>query len=328
MLNDRFLHSRGTLAALALALIATSYPASAQEKFPSRPIEIILPVPPGGGSDIAVRTLIDLLEPALGQKVVPLNKPGAGGALGMSAIVQSRPDGYTLGAVWNAPLTMTPHTQAMPYTQQDYITIALMTSAPLVMCARPDFPAHSGKELAEELRRNPNKYTFGTDGTAGTVHLSTERIFQKLGIKARPVPFGGAGETLKNFLGGHIDLYGGAISTILPHVKSGAAKCLLLTSKDKSDAVPQAASLTEMGMPEVATNVWHGIIGPKGIAPERIAILENAFVQSIRSDKFRQAMAPRGATTEGLGSAEFRKQIDAEYKAMAEVISALGMARK
>lgn len=318
----------GMLFATSAVLAALPMSAAAQEKFPSRPIEVILPVPPGGGSDIAVRTLVDLLEPLLGQKVVPVNKPGAGGVLGMTSIVQSKPDGYTLGAVWNAPLTMTPHAQAVPYTPQDYVTIAVMTSAPLVICSKPDFPANNGRELTDELRRNPNRYTLGTDGVAGTMQLSSERIFQKLGAKVRPVPFGGAGETLKNFLGGHIDLYGGAISTIAPHVKAGAAKCLLLTSKDRSDALPQATSLAEMGMPEVATNVWHGIIGPKGMAPERVAVLEKAFVQAIRSDRFRQAMAARGATAEGLGAAEFRKLIEAEHKAMGEVVAALGMARR
>src|SRR6185503_12958406 len=126
-------------------------------------------------------------------------------------------------------------------------------------------------------------------GVGGTVQLASERIFAKYGIKARPVPFGGAGETLKNILGGHIDIYGGAISTVMPHVKSGELKCLLLTSKDKSAALPQATSLAELGIPELATNVWHGIIGPKGIPPERVAILEAAFVQAIKSDKFRQA---------------------------------------
>lgn len=328
MVSGMFKALNGVGATLAFALVMASPPATAQEKFPSRPIEIVLPVPPGGGSDIAVRELIVLLEPMLGQKIVPINKPGAGGAVGMSAIVQAKPDGHTLGALWNAPLTMTPHTQPVPYSSQDFLTITLMTSAPLVMCTRPDFPANSGKELLEELRKSPNKYTYGTDGIGGTVHLASERIFSKLGIKARPVPFGGAGETLKNFLGGHIDVYGGAISTIVPHVKSGDAKCLLLTSKDKSAAVPQATSLAELGIPELATHVWHGIIGPKGIPPERVAVLEKAFVQAIRSDRFRQAMEARGATVEGSGAVEFRKLIDSEHKAMGDVAASLGMTKK
>lgn len=318
----------GTLATLAFGLVVVITPVMAQEKFPARPIEVILPLPPGGTTDIAVRLLAELLEPMVGQKVVVVYKPGAGGTLGMSAVVQAKPDGYTLGGLWNAPLTMTPHSQAVPYSSQDFVTITRMTSAPMVMCTNADFPANSGKEFIEVIRNNPNKYTYGNDGVGGTIHLATERIFTKLGIKARPVPFGGAGETMKNFLGGHIDIYGGAIATIVPHVKAGAAKCLLLTSTEKNAAVPQAASLTELGIPETATYSWHGIIGPKGIPPDRLAILEKAFVQAIKSDKFRQSMEARGVTAEGSSGAEFRKVVDSEFKAMGEVVTSLGMAKK
>ena len=309
-------------------LLCAASPAAAQEKFPSRPIEIIVPTPPGGGTDITARLLAELVEPMLGQKVVVVNKAGAGGTLGMSAVVQAKPDGYTLGGLWNAPLTMTPHSQAVPYSLQDYVAISLADTAPALLCTKPDFPANTGKEFIEVIRSNPNKYTYGNDGVVGMLHLSTERIFTKLGIKARPVPFGGAGETLKNFLGGHVDIYAGSIPPIVPHVKAGAAKCLLLTSKEKNAAVPQAASLSELGIPETATYLWHGIVGPKGIPPDRVAILEKAFAQAAKSDKFRQLMEAKGVTVEGSGAAEFRKLIDTEFKAMGEVVTSLGMAKK
>lgn len=309
-------------------LLCAASPAAAQEKFPSRPIEIIVPTPPGGGTDITARLLAELAGPMLGQKVVVVNKAGAGGTLGMSAVVQAKPDGYTLGGLWNAPLTMTPHSQAVPYSLQDYVAISLADTAPALLCTKPDFPANTGKEFIEVIRSNPNKYTYGNDGVVGMLHLSTERIFTKLGIKARPVPFGGAGETLKNFLGGHVDIYAGSIPPIVPHVKAGAAKCLLLTSKEKNAAVPQAASLSELGIPETATYLWHGIVGPKGIPPDRIAILEKAFARAAKSDKFRQLMEAKGVTVEGSGAAEFRKLIDTEFKAMGEVVTSLGMAKK
>ena len=309
-------------------LLCAASPAAAQEKFPARPIEIIVPTPPGGGTDITARLLAELAGPMLGQKVVVVNKAGAGGTLGMSAVVQAKPDGYTLGGLWNAPLTMTPHSQAVPYSLQDYVAISLADTAPALLCTKPDFPANTGKEFIEVIRSNPNKYTYGNDGVVGMLHLSTERIFTKLGIKARPVPFGGAGETLKNFLGGHVDIYAGSIPPIVPHVKAGAAKCLLLTSKEKNAAVPQAASLSELGIPETATYLWHGIVGPKGIPPDRIAILEKAFARAAKSDKFRQLMEAKGVTVEGSGAAEFRKLIDTEFKAMGEVVTSLGMAKK
>ncbi len=318
----------GIVATAAFGLVMTSMPAAAQEKFPSRPIEIIVPTPPGGGTDITTRLLAELVEPMLGQKVVVVNKAGAGGTLGMSAVVQAKPDGHTLGGLWNAPLTMTPHSQAVPYSLQDFVAISLADTAPSLLCAKPEFPANSGKEFIEVIRANPNKYTYGNDGVGGQLHLSTERIFTRLGIKARPVPFGGAGETLKNFLGGHVDIYAGSIPPIVPHVKAGTAKCLLLTSREKNAAVPQAASLGELGIPDTATYLWHGIVGPKGIPSDRIAILEKAFVQAAKSDKFRQSMEAKGVTVEGSGAAEFRKLIDTEFKAMGELATSLGMAKK
>ena len=314
------------LSVIALGLVAAG--ALAQEKFPSRPIEIIVPTPPGGGTDITTRLLAELVEPMLGQKVVVVNKGGAGGALGMTAVVQAKPDGYTLGGLWNAPLTMMPHSQAVPYSSQDYVTISLADTAPTLFCVKPDFPANSGKEFLEVLRKAPSKYTYGNDGVGGMLHLSAERVFTRVGVKARPVPFGGAGETLKNFLGGHVDIYAGSIPPIVPHVKAGAAKCLLLTSKEKNAAVPQAASLTELGMPELSTYLWHGIVGPKGIPADRIAVLEKAFNDAAKSPKFKQSMEARGVTPEGVGAAEFRRLVDSEYKAMGEVVTALGMAKK
>ncbi len=310
-----------------LALSAVCAPALAQEKFPSRPIEVIVPTPPGGGTDIAVRMLAELVEPALGQKVVVVNKPGGGGLIGMAQVVRAKPDGHTLGGLWNAPLTMTPHMQPAPYKPSDYVAISLADSAPTVFCVKKEFPANDGKAFIDYLKKNPNKYTYGNDGVGGTIHLSAERIFSKLGVNTRPVPFGGAGETLKNYLGGHVDIYGGSITPILPYVKDGSSKCLMVTSSEKLGSMPQAASLTELGVPTTGTLLWHGIVGPRGIAGDRLAILEKAFGEAARSDKFRQYMEPRGIKVEAASGAEFRKLIDSEYAAMGELMKALGLSK-
>lgn len=319
----------GIFATFAVGLVMASAPATAQEKFPSRPLEIIVGTPAGGGTDMVARRLAELVEPTLGQKVVVSNKPGGGGMLGMAAVTQAKADGYTLGAVWPGPTTMTPHTQPAPYTPNDYTPIVLADIQPGILCVKSEMPANNGKELIELIRKNPNKFTYGNDGIAGMMHLSSERIFVKVGVKARAVPFGGAGETLKNFLGGHVDIYSGSIGPIRPHVTSGVAKCLLLTSKEKNDAVPQATSLTELGVPEVATNLWHGIVGPKEIPADRLAILEKAFIQAAQSDKFRAMMAAGGGVipTGRQGAADFRKFIDSEYAAMGELMKAMGVAK-
>ena len=302
--------------------------ATAQEKFPSRPIEMVIPTAAGGGTDISLRMLAELVEPALGQKIVVVNKTGGGGTVGMAGIVQAKPDGYTIGGLWNAPLTMTPHMLPAPYKPSDYAAVSLVTWAPTILCVKAAFPANDGKAFIDELKKNPNKYTYGNDGLGGTLHLASERVFQKLGVKARPIPFAGAGETLKAFLGDHIDIYAGSISPILPYVKDKSAKCLMITSPERNATVPDAASLTDLGVPNESTVLWRGIIAPKAVPPDRLAVLQKAFADAAQSPKFKEFMEKRGEEAKGSSSAEFRKLIDTEYEAMGKVMESIGLAKK
>lgn len=296
--------------------------------FPTRPIELVVPTPPGGGTDVAARVLAEATEPFLGQKVVVVNKPGGSGTIGVSYVVQAEADGYTLGGVWNSPLTITPHTLQVPYGTESYTPISQTSASTLVFCVRPDFGASNGKEFIETLRRNPDKFTYGTDGVAGGVQLSGERIFETQGVKVRAVPFGGAGETLKAFLGGHVDVYGGSIPPILPHVQAGRARCVLLTSRDANSALPGATSLSQLGIPEAATVQWRGVIGPKKLPADRLAILEKAFRQGAASPKFREFLESRGEAVVAGTAAEFKDVIRAEYEALGTIIKKLGLEKK
>jgi tripartite-type tricarboxylate transporter receptor subunit TctC len=317
---------KGVSAALALSIVAIG--ATAQEKFPSRPIEMVIPTAAGGGTDISLRMLAELAEPALGQKIVVVNKTGGGGAVGMMGIIQAKPDGYTIGGLWNAPLTMTPHALPSPYKPSDYAAVSLVTWAPTILCVKAAFPANDGKAFIDELKKNPNKFTYGNDGLGGTLHLASERVFQKLGVKARPIPFAGAGETLKAFLGDHIDIYAGSISPILPYVKDKSAKCLMITSPERNATVPDAASLTDLGVPSESTVLWRGIIAPKAVPPDRLAVLHKAFADAAQSPKFKEFMEKRGEEAKGSSSAEFRQLIDSEYEAMGKVMESIGLAKK
>lgn len=312
----------------ALLAVVPSSGADAAEPFPTKPIELIVPTPPGGGTDIAVRLLAEVTEPVLGQKVVVINKPGGGGTVGVSLTTQAKPDGYTLAGVWNAPLTMTPHSLQVPYTPEDYVTITQITAAPLVFCVHPDFPASSGKEFLEALRKQPGKFTSGNDGVGGTVQLAGERVFRTQGAEVRWVPFGGAGETLKAFLGGHVDIYGGSIPPVLPHARAGKAKCLLLTSKERTEALPDAASLTDLGIPQAATVLWRGIIGPRGLPADRVAALEKAFGRGAQAEKFRAFLEKRGEEAVGGSAKEFRDLVTSEYEAFGDIVKKLGLTRK
>jgi tripartite-type tricarboxylate transporter receptor subunit TctC len=320
--------SRITLAIVGGLALGVAHGAVAAEPFPAKPIEIIVPTPPGGGTDIATRLLAEVTEPILGHKLVVVNKPGGGGTVGVATITQAKPDGYTLGSIWNAPMTMTPHSLQVPYALDDYVPISQITAAPLVYCTKPDFPANNGKEFIEAARKNPGKLTYGNDGVGGTVQLAGERIFRTQGVQLRPVPFGGAGETLKAFLGGHVDIYGGSIPPILPHVKAGKAKCLLLTSRERSDTLPGAASLTDLGVPQAATVLWRGVIGPKGLPADRVAILEKAFRQGAQAPKFQEFAAKQGEQAVGSSAAAFAELIRAEYQAFAQIVKDLGLGKR
>ena len=313
----------------AVLALAGSAIGQAQEKFPTRPIELIVPTPPGGGVDIVARLLGELVEPFLGAKVVVVNKAGAGGALGVALLTQAKPDGYTLAAVWNSPMTITPHTQSAGYGLDDYTPITQLTGGtPFVFCVRPDFPAANGKEFFDVVRNAPGKYTYGNDGVAGTVQLAGERVFGRVGAKLRPVPFGGAGETVKNFLGGHIDIYGGTIPTILEYVRAGQAKCLLVTTPARVPVIPDTTSLGELGLADASSELWRGIIGPKGMPAERVALLEKAFHQATQQRKFVEFETSRSESAVGGSARDFAKLIRAEYEANAEILKRLGFTRK
>lgn len=317
------------LTRIAIAAIATLIaPAAAQEAFPSRPIELIVPTPAGGGTDITMRQLAAIAETAIGQKVVVVNKPGGAGTVGVAALVEAKPDGYTLGAVYNAPLTMLPHIQNVPYASDAYVAVSLSNSAPLVHCAKPDFPAKNGKEFIDYLKANPGKVTYGGDGVGGTVHLASEQIFQPLGAKARLIPFQSAGETLQNFLGGHIDIYGGSFPPILTHLKEGRMKCLLVTAADRHFIAPDVFGTKDLGLPAVGTIVWAGLIAPKGTPADRITVLEKAFGEAARSPRYKEAMEKLGTKAEGSTAAEFKKLLDDKSAAMKQVVTALGLLKK
>lgn len=315
---------RRTAGALAL-LVAASGGAAA---FPDRPITLIVPAPPGGGTDVFARQLADIAEGALKQKIVVENKAGGGGTVGTTLVTAARPDGHTLGFIWNSPLTTSPHTLPVAYTPDRYQPLLSIGYSSYVLCTQPDFPAADAAGLVAELKANPGKYTYGNDGVGGTMQLAAERIFRKLDLKVRPVPFGGAGETAKNFLGGHVTFYGGSLPPILPHAKAGKAKCLLLTSASANEALPDASGLAKLGIPGEETVLWWGLIAPKGIPADRLAVLTKAFTDAANDPKFKAVMEAQGAVLAPKDGAATDAAIRAELAALGDVARAIGLEKK
>lgn len=313
----------------AASIIALSIPliASAQQ-FPVKPITVIIPAAPGGGTDTFGRRIAEEAQKEFKQPLIVDNRGGGSGTIGLGQVVRAKPDGYTVGFVWNSPLTSVPHSLNVPYKSTDYSALMSIGFSSYVICAQPNFPANNGKELIELIRANPEKYTIGNDGVGGTMQLASERIFSKAGVKVRQIPFKGAGDTAKHFLGGHIDLYGGSITAIQPHVNAGTAKCLLLTSAEKNSALPQASSLTDIGMPGEETVLWWGLVVPADTPQAIKDQLETTFMKAASTASMKEAMAKQGAVNRPRGAVDTNKLIASEYAALEQVAKSIGLEKK
>jgi putative tricarboxylic transport membrane protein len=305
------------LAAISLWLVASVTCAES--------LKLIVPTAPGGGTDGFFRVLAKEVEPFLNEPIVIVNVPGAGGTIGVAQMVHATPDGQTLAAVWLGPITVSPHTMKVAYKPDDYIPIIQLSSAPYVFCVHPDFPANDGRGLIEEFRKNPDKYTYGTDGPAGPGHLATARILHATKTSARDVPFKGAGETLTAFLGEHIDIYVGSIPPILQHAKTGKAKCLLVSSAERLPSMPSVSGLRDLGIPDEETILWRAILAPKGTPPDRIAKIEAAFEKAVNTPASRKFLEDAGEQVLVRKGPALRERIDREYEALGRLVRDLNL---
>ncbi|MCR9087284.1 MAG: tripartite tricarboxylate transporter substrate binding protein [Rhodobacteraceae bacterium] len=311
-----------TLVGLAAAA-ALATPALAE--YPERAIELTIPAGAGGGTDTSARKLAILLEEALGTSIAVLNVGGGGGSVGASQFMQAKPDGYSLFATWNSPLTTVPQVQNVAYSLDSFTPIASTSETAYTLCVKADFPADDGAGFLEELAANPAKYTYGNDGIGGTMQLAAERIFQTKGIEAIAIPFGGAGETLQNFLGGHVDIYGGSISTVLPYVETGEAKCLLVTSAADVPALPQASGLEALGMGDKETLLWRAILGPKDMDPAIVELLADTIEASVNDPGYVEFLATKGEVPNVVKGDDLGTRLQAEFDALAQVSKGLGL---
>jgi len=316
---------RHSLLLSGVAALLLPLGAATAADYPTQSMEWVVPAPAGGGTDTAARRLATLVEAELGQPIAVVNIAGGGGSVGITQFLQIEPDGYTLLAVWNGAITTIPNVQPVQYDTSSYRPIVSTSETAYVFCVEPDFPADSGEEFLQVLAENPDRYTYGNDGVGGTMQLAAERIFGEFGASAVPVPFGGAGETLQNFLGGHVDIYGGSISPVLPYVESGEAKCLLVTTARGVEALPDAASLEDLGRPELEIALWRAILGPASMPDEQADVIADAVEKAMADEDYLAFLAGLGEWPAVYRGEALRERIENEYNALGEVATSLGL---
>lgn len=310
---------------LLTSAICTLFAQPALADYPERPIELTIPAGAGGGTDTSARKLALLLEEKLDTSIAVLNVGGGGGSVGASQFMQKEPNGYSLFATWNSPLTTVPQVQKVAYSLDSFTPIASTSETAYTLCVKTDFPATTGEEFLQELANNPFKYTYGNDGIGGTMQLAAERIFQQRDINAIAIPFGGAGETLQNFLGGHIDIYGGSISPILPYAEANEAKCLIVTSAADVAALPEASGLEKLGMGDQETLLWRAILGPKGMDDAIVEKLAAIIKEAVNDPSYVTFLASKGEVPNVVTGDALGARLQSEYDGLAKVSKALGL---
>ena len=249
------------------------------QTYPTRPIRLILPFPPGGPVDGMARLLGPKLSAALKQSVVLDNRPGASGMIGIEAGVRANPDGYTMLMVSSSYSASAAANQLSYDPVSDVTPIVLLGTAPQLVAVHPSVPIASVSELIAYARANPGKLNYGSSGTGGSVHLATEFFSQTAGIRMTHVPYKGQGPALNDVIGGQIQYLSGSPMVIYPQVKSNRLRGIAVTSAKRSNAMPEIPAFAET-VPGFETLSWQAVLGPKGL-PKDIAARWNTEVNRV-----------------------------------------------
>jgi tripartite-type tricarboxylate transporter receptor subunit TctC len=310
---------RGLLAGAAALSVAGR---ASADGWPSRPIKLVAPFAPGGGSDFTSRLVAEKLSQRLGQTVLVDNKPGAGGNLGAEAAIKASADGYTFLTISGSYAINSILHKPTFDSLNDIVAIGQFTDEPTVLCVNPSVPARTLKELVELAKREPGKLAYGSSGPGGLVHLGTEFFLDAAGAKATHVPYRGSALALNDLLAGNVQILDGGTTTMAPYIKNGQVRPLAITKRIPQIDVP---TYGEQGYPTLEFNLWHGMIGPKGIPAEIVQRMTRELDAVMKSPEVSGRLAQDGVIAVGGTSEAFMATIRAEVKRWQDFIQRTGI---
>jgi tripartite-type tricarboxylate transporter receptor subunit TctC len=308
-----------------LFLLALSLQAGAQS-YPSQPIRMIAPFPPGGSVDIMARLIGEPLGRQLGQNIVVENRSGASGNLGMEAAARAAPDGYTL--VLNTIPLVTNQSLFKNLTWdpiKDYVHIGMVATAPHALVVPPKNPANNVKELIAAARANPGKLNYASAGIGTTFHFCAEMFKDETGTNIVHVPYKGGGPALVDTLSGQVDMSFPTLSAVLPHVKAGKLKALAVTSGSRSKLLPDVPTMQEAGVQGFEFTQWLAILAPAGTPQPIVAQLNKALNAALGSKEVAEKFAQQGFEPFITSPEESRKFLANEVQRYARLIKARGI---
>ncbi|TMG81201.1 MAG: tripartite tricarboxylate transporter substrate binding protein [Betaproteobacteria bacterium] len=297
------------------------------QDYPSKPIALVVPFPPGGVADIVARPAADAMSRFLNVPVVIENKAGAGGGIGMGYVAKAKPDGYTLLLALSS-ISILPEADKItgrpPMFQLDqFVPIARLTADPTVLAVRADSPWKTLQDFVDDARKRPAAITYGSSGNYGTMHVPMEMFAGSAGVKLLHVPYTGAGPAVVGLLGGNIDAVASGPSTVIQHVKAGKLRVLASWGDKRLASLPDVPTLAESGYDAVFFQ-WSGIFVPAGTPESVVSKLREAARAAAMDPKFIAAMATVETPVQYLDAPELRRFWDADARKLADAVRRVG----
>ena len=311
---------RSLLGAVAFATMAGIAIAMAQT-YPSRPITMIVPLAPGGSTDVIARIMAEGMRAALGQPVIVENVTGAGGTIGVGRLARSAPDGYTM-VIMDPAIVINPTLQpSVPYDLfKQLTTVSIISTSPEVLVVAPQLPVKSVADLVAYGKANPGKLNFGSAGIGTTPHLAGEMFKQRTGIDATHVPYRSIGQSYPDMMANKIQFSFSSIAGALPFTRDDRVRAIATTGLKHSGVYPDLPTVDEAGLAGFTVDLWLGVFAPAGVPPDVLAKLNGAIAKVLQNPDFKAAIAKVGVEPRGTTLADGAATLKASFEMWKKVI--------
>ncbi len=320
--------SRRALLRLSAGTIAVPLAArtTRAQAYPSRPIRMVVPYTPGGYTDFMARTVGQKLSEALGQPLVYENRPGANSVIGADVIAKAAPDGYTFGTVIAAHAVNASLNPKLPYdTLNDFTYVSLMSIAPLIMVAHPALPASNVQELIALAKAKPGALNFASSGIGAAAHLTMELFKSRVGVDMVHVPYRGTAPALTDLIGGRVNVMVDTVGAMMPHVKAGTIKALVITARERMAVAAGVPIMAEAGVPDFVTGTWAALIAPARLPAPISERVSGEVARILREPDMRERLATYGYEPAGYSPAETMQFMRDEVERWARVVKEAGI---
>ena len=310
-------------------MFAVASPAEPLQDYPSKPVRWIIPTSPGAGTDVTARLFGQMAGESWKQAVVADNKPGASGMLGLDALANAAPDGYTL--MFMSVSQFIDATLLNKYSfeaNKDFTPISLLASTPLILLAHADVPVQNVAQLIALAKKQPQTLNYGSGGSGGLTHLAMEVFLKKAGIEATHIPYKGSGPAVVDLLAGRVQLAYSTPPAVLQHIKSGRLKALAVTTDTRMTSLPDVPTMNELGYPAASISTWYGLFGPAHMPQDLVEKISRTVRTTTRTPVNKDKITISGIDPVANTPAEFAQLLARERQQINAIVKAIGFKKE